>query len=249
MLGRQLALSETERLRTDSPRLSENYLDLVSNRIDVSDIHFGWVELMPRIFAYVRVSTTGQTTENQIREIEAAGFMIEPRRVVSETISGSIAAANRRGFVRLVDKLETGDILVVTKLDRLGRNAMDVRATVDRLAALGVRVHCLALGGADLTSAGGKMTMQVIAAVAEFERDLLVERTQAGLARAKAEGKSLGRPGALTHDQREDVVRRLDGGATVSALAREYDTSRQTILRVRNAAATLIPPMRGTPCV
>ena len=168
---------------------------------------------MPRTFAYVRVSTIGQTTENQIREIEAAGFAIEPRRVVSETISGSIAAAQRRGFVRLMDKLETGDILVVTKLDRLGRNAMDVRATVDRLAGLGVRVHCLALGGADLTSAAGKMTMQVIAAVAEFERDLLVERTQAGLTRAKAEGKSLGRPGALTNDQREDVVRRLDGAS------------------------------------
>ena len=113
---------------------------------------------------------------------------------------------------------------------------MDVRATVDRLAGLGVRVHCLALGGADLTSAAGQMTMQ--AAVAEFERDLLVERTQAGLARAKAEGKSLGRPRALTHDQREDVVRRLDDGASVSALAREYATSRQTILRVRNAVAT-----------
>ena len=168
---------------------------------------------MPRIFAYVRVSTTGQTTENQIREIQSAGFTIEPRRVVSETISGSTAAAQRRGFVRLMDKLEAGDILVVTKLDRLGRNAMDVRATVDRLAGLGVRVHCLALGGADLTSAAGKMTMQVIAAVAEFERDLLVERTQAGLARAKAEGKSLGRPSALSHDQREDVTHRLDGAS------------------------------------
>ena len=204
---------------------------------------------LPRIFAYVRVSTTGQTTENQLREIEAAGFTIEPRRVVSETISGSIAAAQRRGFVRLMDKLEAADILVVTKLDRLGRNAMDVRATVDRLCALGVRVHCLALGGADLTSAAGKMTMQVIAAVAEFERDLLVERNQAGLARAKAEGKSLGRPGALTHDQREDVIRRLDDGASVSALAREYATSRQTILRVRNAVATSLRPTGGLPCV
>ena len=194
-------------------------------------------KLMPRIFAYVRVSTTGQTTENQIREIEAAGFTIDPRRIISETISGSAAASRRRGFIRLMDKLEAGDILVVTKLDRLGRNAMDVRATVDRLAALGIRVHCLALGGADLTSAAGKMTMQVIAAVAEFERDLLVERTQAGLARAKAEGKSIGRPGALTHDQREDVIRRLDGGASVSALAREYTTSRQTIMRARTAAA------------
>jgi len=192
---------------------------------------------MPRAFAYVRVSTTGQTTENQIHEIEAAGFTIEPRRIVSETISGSAPACQRRGFIRLMDKLEAGDILIVTKLDRLGRNAMDVRATVDRLAALGVRVHCLALGGTDLTSAAGKMTMQVIAAVAEFERDLLVERTQAGLARAKAEGKSVGRPGALTHDQREDVIRRLDCGESVSALAREYATSRQTIMRARIAKA------------
>ena len=192
---------------------------------------------MPRAFAYVRVSTTGQTTENQIHEIEAAGFTIEPRRIVSETISGSAPACQRRGFIRLMDKLEAGDILIVTKLDRLGRNAMDVRATVDRLAALGVRVHCLALGGADLTSAAGKMTMQVIAAVAEFERDLLVERTQAGLARAKAEGKSIGRPGALTHDKREDVIRRLDRGESVSALAREYATSRQTIMRARIAKA------------
>ncbi len=194
-------------------------------------------KLMPRVFAYVRVSTAGQTTENQLHEINAAGFTVELRRVVSETISGSTAASQRRGFMRLQDKMETGDILIVTKLDRLGRNAMDVRATVDRLAAIGVRVHCLALGGADLTSAAGKMTMQVIAAVAEFERDLLVERTQAGLARAKAEGKSIGRPGALTPSQRADVIRRLDGGASVSALAREYATSRQTILRARAMAA------------
>ena len=86
---------------------------------------------MPRIFAYVRVSTTGQTTENQLHEIEAAGFTVEPPRIVSETISGSTAAAQRRGFIRLMDKLEFGDIFVVTKLDHLGRNAMDVRATAD----------------------------------------------------------------------------------------------------------------------
>lgn len=84
------------------------------------------------------------------------------------------------GFSKLLDKLEAADVLVVTKLDRLGRNAMDVRATVESLAGAGVRVHCLALGGVDLTSPAGKMTMGVIAAVAEFERDLLIERTQNG---------------------------------------------------------------------
>ena len=96
----------------------------------------------------------------------------------------------REAFLALLNKLEPSNILVVTKLVRLGRNAMDIRATVERLAAHGVRVHCLALGGADLTSPAGKMTMGFIAAVAEFERDLLIERTQSGLARAKSQGKT-----------------------------------------------------------
>ena len=192
---------------------------------------------MPRTFAYVRVSTAGQTTNNQIQEIEAAGFKVEPRRVVTETISGSVATAQRKGFIRLLDKLEAGDVLVVTKLDRLGRNAMDVGGTVAKLAEIGVRVHCLALGGVDLTSSTGKLTMNVINAVAEFERDLLIERTQAGLSRAKAEGKTLGRPASLTQDQQSDVARRLNEGATVSALAREFKISRQSVMRIRDAGA------------
>lgn len=192
---------------------------------------------MPRTFAYTRVSTISQTTVNQIQEIEAAGFKVEPRRVVAETVSGSVATAQRRGFSRLLDRLEAGDVLVVTKLDRLGRNAMDVGSTVARLAEIGVRVHCLALGGVDLTSSTGKLTMNVINAVAEFERDLLIERTQAGLNRAKAQGKTLGRPVSLTDHQRREVAQRLKDGTGVSMLAREFKTSRQTIMRVRDATS------------
>lgn len=191
---------------------------------------------MPRTFAYVRVSTAGQTTENQIREIEAAGFKVDHRRVVSETVSGSSAIEQRAGFMRLVDRLEADDVLIVTKLDRLGRNAIDVGVTVAKLAGMGVRVHCLALGGVDLTSPAGRMTMGVINAVAQFERDLLIERTQAGLERAKAEGATLGRPATFDADRREVVRAALAAGASVSALAREHGTSRQTILRVRDAA-------------
>jgi putative DNA-invertase from lambdoid prophage Rac len=131
-------------------------------------------------------------------------------------------------------RIPTGDVLIVTKLDRLGRNAMDVRSTVERLAADGVRVHCLALGGVDLTSAGGKMTMAVLTAVAEFERDLLIERTHAGIARARAEGKVMGRPPALTKVQQAEAVRRLADGVSVSQLARDYNTTRQSIMRVRD---------------
>ena len=142
----------------------------------------------------------------------------------------------RRGFLALLNKLEPSNILVVTKLDRLGRNAMDVRATVDRLAVLGVRVHCLALGGADLTSPAGRMTMGVIAAVAEFERDLLIERTQSGLARAKSQGKTLGRPQSLDEAAIKAVVARLAQGEAVAALAREFGTSRQSIMRIRQTS-------------
>ncbi|WP_038787770.1 recombinase family protein, partial [Burkholderia pseudomallei] len=187
-------------------------------------------------FAYARVSTSDQTTANQLREIEAAGFSVDKRRVVSESISGSVSADQRPGFAKLLDRMEEGDVLIVTKLDRLGRNAMDVRATVEGLAERGIRVHCLALGGVDLTSAAGRMTMQVLNAVAEFERDLLIERTHAGIARAKAEGKAMGRPFALSDQQRAEVLRELDAGASVAALARQFGTSRQTIMRVRDAA-------------
>jgi putative DNA-invertase from lambdoid prophage Rac len=188
-----------------------------------------------RVFAYCRVSTNEQTTDNQLREIDAAGFAVQPSRVVAETVSGSVPTSERQGFGKLLDKLEAGDVLVVTKLDRLGRNAMDVRATVEALTGVGVRVHCLALGGVDLTSAAGKMTMGVIAAVAEFERDLLVERTQAGLARAKAEGKALGRPSALSPAQVAEVGKRLAAGDAIAAIARAMGTSRQTIMRTRDA--------------
>jgi putative DNA-invertase from lambdoid prophage Rac len=126
-------------------------------------------------------------------------------------------------------------VLVVCKLDRLGRDVVDVVTTVNKLAAIGVKVH-LQLGGTDLTSAAGRMTMNVLAAVAQFERDLLIERTQSGLQRAWAEGKKSGRRATLSEDQRAEVLAALEAGETVSALARRYDTSRQTILR---ASATV----------
>ncbi|EIY3124748.1 recombinase family protein [Escherichia coli] len=188
---------------------------------------------MSRVFAYCRVSTLEQTTENQRREIEAAGFSVKSQRLIEEHISGSVAASERPGFSKLLDRMENGDVLIVTKLDRLGRNAMDIRKTVEQLAASDIRVHCLALGGVDLTSPAGKMTMQVISAVAEFERDLLLERTHSGIARAKAAGKRFGRPSVLKEEQQLTVIARINAGISISAIAREFNTTRQTILRVK----------------
>jgi len=192
---------------------------------------------MGRVFGYCRVSTGDQTTDNQVCEIEAAGFKVDPKRIVTETVSGSVAAMDRKGFAKLVDRLEADDVLIVTKLDRLGRSAIDVRATVDRLAADGVRVHCLALGGVDLTSPAGRMTMGVIAAVAEFERDLLIERTQSGLARAKASGKALGRPQALSTDEQASIRAARAQGVSLGVLAAKHNVSRAAIQRVEKRTA------------
>ena len=191
---------------------------------------------MSRTFAYARVSTLEQDTQNQLLEIETAGFKVEPHRIISETISGSVDAKQRPGFTRLLDKMERGDVLIVTKLDRLGRNAIDVASTVTMLSDMGIRVHCLALGGQDLTSSAGKLTMGVITAVAQFERDLLIERTHAGLERAKAEGKRIGRPPVLSPSQNVDVRLRLQAGDAIAAIARDIGVSRQVIMRVRDEA-------------
>ncbi|ANH72659.1 resolvase, N terminal domain protein [Ralstonia insidiosa] len=190
---------------------------------------------MSRTFLYARVSTAEQTTDNQLLEVKAAGFDVQPRRIITETISGSVPAGERPGFSKLLDKLDDGDTLVVTKLDRLGRNTGDVLATIEKLATLGVQVHCLALKGVDLTSASGKLHMTVLAAVAQFEKDLLIERTHAGLARAKAEGKKLGRRDALTDGQKAEIRRKLAQGATARGLAKEYKVSHPTILKLADA--------------
>lgn len=192
---------------------------------------------MSRSFAYCRVSTCDQTTENQIAEIRAAGFDVASRRIYCETISGSVPAKKRPEFTRMVDRLDWDDVLIVTKLDRLGRNAMDVRATVEWLADENVRIHCLALGGVDLTSAAGKMTMSVISAVAEFERDLLVERTQAGLRRAKAEGKKLGRPRALEDAKQREAIAMRQAGHSLASVASAMGVSRSAIQRIERQAA------------
>ena len=193
---------------------------------------------MSRVFAYARVSTSDQFTNNQVAEIAAAGFEVLPSRLITETVSGSVAANQRPGFQKLLNKLEPDDILIVTKLDRLGRNAMDVRTTVESLATMGVRVHCLALGGVDLCSPAGKMTMAVIAAVAEFERDLLIERTQSGLVRAKSEGKTLGRPKVLSLEQELEAKSRIANGETITAVANALKTSRATVMRCRDQIKT-----------
>lgn len=150
---------------------------------------------MSRTFAYCRVSRNELTTSNQVLAIKNAGYHVTPSRVIEETVSGSVEAMKREGFANLVNnKLEQGDTLVVLKLDRLGRDNIDVQKTVTMLLEKGIKLVCLDLPFADLSKPEGKMMLQMFATFAEFERNRIIERTNQGLERAKAEGKVFGRP-------------------------------------------------------
>jgi putative DNA-invertase from lambdoid prophage Rac len=188
-------------------------------------------------YVYARVSTAGQTTENQVLEIERAGY--EPSAIYQDTVSGSVPGMERPEFVKLADAIRrTKGVkrLVVAKLDRLGRDAGDIHNTVRFLADLGCAVKVLQLGDVDLTSAAGKIILGTLAAVAEVERDILIERTQAGLQRAKAEGKQLGRPKKDAWEHADEIRECLSNSMSVSEVARRFATTRQTIIRIRNAA-------------
>ncbi|MGF1888220.1 recombinase family protein [Photobacterium profundum] len=183
-----------------------------------------------RIFAYCRVSTVEQTTDNQILAIRNAGYEIEESRIISETVSGSVLAMQRPEFKTLVEhKLEAKDMLVVLKLDRLGRDNIDVQQTVGLLTKKGINVVSLDLPVPDLSSSEGKLMLQMFAAFAEFERNRIRERTQEGLNRARAEGKKLGRPAAK--GTTESVQRCKAEGLSQSAAAKELGIGIATVKR------------------
>lgn len=191
---------------------------------------------MSRVFAYARVSTVDQLTENQREEIAGAGYAIDPRRFIEEKVSGSVPASQRPGFRKLLDRMESGDTLIVTKLDRIGRDSIDVQQTVAHFEKAGMRLIVLQLGNLDLTSSAGALMVKVLAAMADFERELIIERTQAGQARARAAGTHMGRPAKTTEAQRRAIVAALDKGATVTSMADKFKVSRATIIGIRDTA-------------
>lgn len=179
------------------------------------------MESMGRTFAYCRVSTSEQTVSNQILAIRNAGYDIQEHRIVHETVSGSVPATERREFKMLIEhKLEPGDKLVVLKLDRLGRDNIDVQHTISMLLEKGVTPISLDLPTADLSSAEGRLMLQMFSAFAEFERNRIRERTLEGQARAKSEGKRIGRPEAISTTQKvqECRSRGLSQSKTANAL-------------------------------
>lgn len=185
-----------------------------------------------RTFAYLRVSTDLQDNDNQLSEIEKAGFVIEPHRIFRDEVSGSVKAQDRAGFSALLNKVEKGDSVVITKIDRLGRTSSDVLQTVKNFENMGVALVCIQLKSTDLTSASGKLLLAMLTAIAEMERDLISERTKVALAKKKQDGVKLGRPAALSANQKKELqLLSQNEGFTVSAAAKQYSVSRASVLR------------------
>jgi DNA invertase Pin-like site-specific DNA recombinase len=196
------------------------------------------VATMGQIWGYARVSTGGQDVALQVDALRAAG--VPDDRIVRETISG--AKADKPLLDRLVGKLKAGDSLTVWKVDRLGRSVLDALLLVKRLDEAGVAVVITTLG-IDLTTPAGRLVLGMMLQIAEFERELIRERTNAGLAATKARGTVLGRRHSLTTHQRAEAARMvLDEGKSLGDVSQLLRVGRTIVHRavteVRAARAT-----------
>jgi DNA invertase Pin-like site-specific DNA recombinase len=176
------------------------------------------------LFGYARVSTDDQNLDLQRAALNAAGC----RQIFEDRISG--AARNRPGLTRAIKTCACGDVLIVWRLDRLGRSLPHLIELLTDLAKRGVEFRSLS-EAIDTTTATGKLIFHVIGALAEFERGLTLERTRAGLSAAKARGVRLGRPPVMTVDQTKHARRLLDAGENPWAVARGYGVSKSTLYR------------------
>jgi DNA invertase Pin-like site-specific DNA recombinase len=178
------------------------------------------------IYGYARVSTDGQTVAAQVAELHAAGAA----KVYSETASG--AKGDRAALAKVLRRLEAGDVLMVTRLDRLARSTRDLLNTLHTLAGRGVGFKSLGDSWADTTTPHGRLMLTVLGGLAEFERELIRARTGEGRKRAQARGVKFGRPPALNAHQRAEALQRLAEGAAQADLARSYGVSQATISRL-----------------
>lgn len=189
-------------------------------------------------FAYLRVSTTDQTTEQQLRQINDSGYNVEKHLVyVEQGVSGKVPALQRVEFSKLNERLHEGDTLIVAKLDRLGRDTLDVITTIKTLTRRGVAVVVLGLGTLDDTPQS-KLTLTMLAAISQFERELISERTKAKLAQLKADGVKLGRPVKANDDALRDRAKLLFAdGLSWRKVAAELGIALSTLQRLMKAQA------------
>ena len=180
------------------------------------------------IVGYARVSSKGQSLEAQLAELKAAGS----EKIFQEKVTGK--HRNRPQLERVLKGLAAGDVLIVTRLDRLARSSRDLLNVIKQITDVGASFKSIRDAWADTTTAHGRLILTVLAGLAEFERELIVERTGEGRERAMAKGVAFGRKPKLTHHQRLEAIRRRDSGEeTLVDIARSYNVHHSMISRLQ----------------
>lgn len=177
-----------------------------------------------RLVGYARVSTVGQTLEAQLEQLTAAGCEV----IYQEKASG--ARDDRRELARMVKQLRPGDLVVVTRTDRLARSIFQMFRIVSKIVDAGANFRDLAQPLADTSTSSGRMYLAILGGLAEIERELIASRTSEGRARST---KRMGRPRKMTAAQREEALLRVEAGEPLTDIARSYNVGRQTIRRLK----------------
>jgi DNA invertase Pin-like site-specific DNA recombinase len=179
-----------------------------------------------RHLGYARVSTYGRTLDAQLEQLRGAGCI----KIYREKVTG--ARNDRRELLKLLKALARGDVVTITRIDRLARSTFDLFAIVKRIVETKAQFRSLAEPWADTGTSTGRLMIAVLGGLADVERDLIRTRTAEGRNRAKRRGQHMGRPPRLTDAQKAEARRRRAEGATLAELARSYDVSRSTISRL-----------------
>jgi DNA invertase Pin-like site-specific DNA recombinase len=175
---------------------------------------------------YARVSTDGQSLTAQVAELKSTGCT----EIFHEKVSG--AKSDRKQLARLIGRLGKGDVLAVTRLDRLARSTKDLLNLLGAVADKGAGFKSLRDTWADTTTPHGRLMLTVLGGLAEFERELIRSRTSEGRERAKARGVVMGRKPKLTHHQRQEAIARREAGESLVDIGRSYNVSHSTISRL-----------------
>ena len=181
-----------------------------------------------RLIGYARVSTYGQTLDSQLEQLRAAGC--GSRNIYREKVTG--ARADRRELLRMLRRLAPGDVVTVTRIDRLARSTFDLFGIVKRIVGAKAEFRSLAEPWADTGTSTGRLMIAVLGGLADVERDLIRTRTAEGRNRAQKRGQHMGRPPKLTAAQQTEARRRRAEGATLAELARSYGVGKSTISRL-----------------